>query len=103
MAYNGVSYKTLGLGEFDVRDIINVKAVCPMCNRLMNNVDNFGFWQARWSILGVGDGFKIFKSSGAVKIHNKFYTFQDGENKNWQAMKLDVRGLNEDPPSDYSL
>lgn len=103
VAYNDISYKTLGTGDFDVRDIINVKAVCPICNKLMNNVDNFGFWQARWSVFGIGDGFKPFSFSGEATDHNKFYTFQDGENMNWQAMMLNVRGLNEASPTVYRL
>lgn len=92
-AYNDIAYKSFEFGEFDVRDTIFEKSACPMCNKLMNDVDNFGFWLAKWEISGVKKGGENFYFANESKCINEFYTFEEGDNIEWQCMKIKVREL----------
>lgn len=96
-AYKKVAYITLGFGIFDVREVMEEKALCPICRKAMIEVDNFGFFLAQWKISGRQKGGIKFKMCNKSTEKNIFSTFEEGDNVMWQYMGLEVRTLNDKP------
>ncbi|OMJ91224.1 hypothetical protein SteCoe_6295 [Stentor coeruleus] len=96
-AYNQSAYCTLGFGTFDVRDVMDEGALCPICKRIMIEVNNFGFFLAQWKISGRQKGGIKFKKIGRTTDSKSFSTFEEGETILWQYMGLEVRKLDATP------
>lgn len=94
-AYKQVAYITLGFGEFDLRNVMEEKALCPICGKVMVEVDNFGFFLAQWKISGRKKGGEWFEKTEKVTNQRSFSTFEECENIMWEYTRLEVRKLDD--------
>jgi hypothetical protein len=88
-AYNQYVYKTLGYGEFDLRNMIEKLAICPMCNKI-TECNNIVLSRATWyykATLGNGKKVSTKKNPGFTQ-KNKYSTFRDGDNETFQCLRF---------------
>lgn len=91
ICYDDVVAKTLGYGEFDLRNILENLAKCPVCLSVPN-FDNILFYKSCWYSKAVlSNGNKVStKDNPSYTIGNQWATYKGGENSQYQYCRLHV-------------
>jgi hypothetical protein len=90
-AYNSVVIINEGFGVFVVEEL-RMGAVCPMCNRVVRDVDNCGFYKASWRFWGKLDTSKEKRGEGRADTED-YTTFSRDNQAGWSELIIEVKPL----------
>lgn len=80
-----------GFGVFDVL-LERKNAVCPICKKTFQTVQNCGFFKTKWKYFGK-DAEGVERRNQGVASGENYTVFLEGGNENWEFLRVEVKPL----------
>lgn len=77
-----------GFGVFDA-NIAKRQTLCPVCNQIVSDVQNCGFFMAKWKFVG-RDSLGVERRGNGEALENKYTSFRSGDDQDWAILRIEV-------------